>query len=154
MKITEWLAIYGAVLSSIIFIWNIIQSRPRIEVEVVFGMGGVYIFVRNLSAHVVNLAAISIMHRYNKDITLKDKVLHFIKYRRWPVRLGWVSSSLSIYKLSDGCPLSLAARDSHKVFVPNNILLDIFEKSDSKEIIAVVQDKVWNNVYSKIFKYE
>ena len=55
MKITDYLAIYAALLSTFVFFWNVVQSRPRIKVDLIFGVegsgeplrSGIYVFVRN-----------------------------------------------------------------------------------------------------------
>lgn len=64
MKITDYLAIYAAVLSTLVFAWNVAQSRPRFRVDLVHGLetlngkteDGVYIIVRNVSNHDIHLA--------------------------------------------------------------------------------------------------
>jgi hypothetical protein len=156
LKTTDWLAIYGAVLSTVVFIWNAFQSRPRLKVIVVFGLEngvvGAHVSVQNRSPYTIHLSNISILYRYRRA-SLKEWLSHAWEYKRIPRRLGWVSSSLSNYEVSDGCPVTLEARNAHHVLVPETALETIFAKSPERKIIAVAQDKIWNNVYSNVFEY-
>ncbi len=55
MKVTEFLAIYAAGLSTIVFVWNYVRATPRIKVEIISGSDeidgefvfGAYISVKN-----------------------------------------------------------------------------------------------------------
>lgn len=160
MKITDYLAIYAATLSSLIFVWNVLQSRPRIKVDLIFGIegegdnlkSGVYIVIRNLSSHDVHLSSISILYPY-KDIGLKEQFAHAWRFKRIPRRLGWVSSSLSYYSVQSGCPVCLGARKSHQVLITEPVLEEILAKAIHRSLKACVQDQLWNNVYSSAFKY-
>lgn len=156
LKATDWLAIYAATLSTIIFGWNVFQSRPRLKVMVVFGIeehvAGAHISVQNRSPHTINLSNISILYRDRKP-TWKEWFSRAWEFKRIPRRLGWVHSSLSNYQIPDGCPLALEARNSHHVLVPEDTLEEIFQQTEERKIMAVVQDKIWNNVYSDVFEY-
>lgn len=156
MKVTDWLAIYGAVLSTLIFAWNAFHSRPRLKVVTVFGMEdglhGAHISVQNRSPHTVHLSSISILYRY-RETSLKEWLSNAWEYKRIPRRLGWVYSHLSNHSVEDGCPLALEARNSHHVLIPDAVLESIFRDALERKIIAVVQDKIWNNVYSNALVY-
>jgi len=156
LRPTDWLAIYAAALSTIVFAWNVIRSRPRLKVLVMFGfeggVGGASISVINRSPHTVHLAGISILYRYNRP-SLREWAVHAWRFKRLPRRLGWVHSSLSNYEINDGCPHTLEARDSHHVLVPEKILEAIFLEASERKIMAVAQDKIWNNVYSNVFEF-
>jgi len=156
MKQTDWLAIYAAVLSTIVFVWNVLRSRPRLKVVMVTGdeelVFGAYIAVQNRSSHVVHLANISLMYRDHHP-TLGEWLRHAWQFKHIPHHLGWVYSSLSNYQLSGGCPLALAAYDSHHVFVPDHVVRAIISKAGSRELMAVAQDKIWKNSYSNAFTY-
>ena len=159
MKTTDYLAIYAAILSTFVFLWNVLQSRPRIKVDVIFGIegtgddvkSGVYIFVRNLSSHDVHLASIEILYPYT-TVGLKTRLIHAWKYKRLPRRLGWVHSSLSNYSVASGCPVCVEARKSHQVFVPFSSVEKMLADAVNRSLIACVQDQLWNNIYSKRFR--
>jgi hypothetical protein len=99
-----------------VFVWNVFQSKPKIKVDLIFGLdgkgdklrSGVYIFARNLSSHDVHLANFSILYPY-RDVGLKERLIHVWKYKHMPRRIGWVTSSLSNYSIEDGCPICLEA---------------------------------------------
>jgi len=101
LKVTEILAIYAALLSIIVFIWNIRRAIPRFKVEVIFGadkidgeyVSGAYISVKNPSPHAVNLSNISILYPYKKA-NIFELINHALKYKRLPRSVGWVHSSL------------------------------------------------------------
>jgi hypothetical protein len=160
LKITDWLAIYASILSTLIFGWNLLQSRPKIKVDILFGIGsygcenlsGVYIFVRNLSAIDIHLGNISILYPGTKA-RFRERISHIWRFKRLPRQLGWVSSSLSNYLIDSGCPMCLSARQAHKIFIADPILEKIFAGAAHRSLIACVQDQLWNNVYSKAFKY-
>lgn len=160
MKVTEILAIYAALLSTIVFVWNIIRTIPRVKIEVIFGtdkikgeyVSGAYISIKNPSPHTVHLSNVDILYPYKKN-KLIDLVMHTLKYRRLPLSVGWVHSNLSNYEIDDGCPLALEPGKSHGILVPESTLEKIFEDSERKEIKAVVQDQLWRNKYSRKFEY-
>jgi len=95
LKITDYLAVYAAILSSVVFIWNVLQSRPRFKVDLLFGIetvqggttSGVSIVVRNTSSHDIHLAAIGLLYPYIRA-GAKEKLLHLWRYKRWPRRVG------------------------------------------------------------------
>lgn len=52
LKLTEYLAIYAAALSTFVFLWNVLQSKAKVKVDLVYGIEGevtvlnlVYIFL-------------------------------------------------------------------------------------------------------------
>jgi len=159
LKITDYLAIYAAILSTLVFAWNALQSRPRLRVDLIFGIegsgdamkSGVYIFVRNLSSHDVHLSNISILYPY-RTASLKERFAHVWRFRRLPRRLGWVHSSLSNHSVGSGCPVCLEARKSHQVFISEPTLETMLAEANGQAIMACVQDQLWNNVYSGQFK--
>ena len=124
LKLPEFLAIYAALLSTIVFAWNILRTIPKFKVDIMFGTysndgeieHGVYIGIRNPSSHTIHLSSVDILYQY-KDRKLVDLVSHIFKYRRLPRTVGWVHTSLSNYDLKDGCPLALESGKSYNVFV-------------------------------------
>jgi len=156
MKATELLAIYAAILSTVVFAWNVFQSRPRLKVLIVFGIEGqvigAHISVQNRSPHTVHLSNISLLYR-DRQPTWREWLRHAWDFRRIPRRLGWVHSSLSNYAIPDGCPVALDARNSHHVLVPEQTLQEIFRRTGNNLLIAVVQDKLWSSVYSNVYEH-
>ncbi|ASK32878.1 hypothetical protein CEK62_20220 (plasmid) [Alcanivorax sp. N3-2A] len=160
MKLTEILAIYAAVLSTIVFVWNIRRAIPRFKVEIIFGTDevdgelvvGAYISVKNPSSHTVHLSNISLLYPYRKS-GLYERIKHLLKYRRFPFAAGWVHSSLSNYGIDDKCPVSLEPGKSVGIFVPEDVLEKVFEECEERSIKASAQDELWRNKYSGKFEY-
>lgn len=134
------------------------QSRAKVKVDLIFGVegegedlqSGVYIFVRNLSSHDVHLSNLSLLYPY-ASYGLKERFAHLWKYKRFPSRLGWVSTSLSNYSIEDGCPICLGPRKSNSVLISDAKLKEILEDAKTKSLIGCVQDQLWNNTYSSVF---
>lgn len=160
MKLTDYLAFYAAVLSSIVFIWNLIQSRPRIRVRLVTATEskndvfqfGVYICIQNLSSHAVNISHVSLLYETSGSGFL-SRLRHLIKYRRISRRVGWCSSSLSNYGIEDKCPYKVEARDALNIFVPDEAVKSLLSTAKSDNIMAVAQDQLWIDRYSNRLKY-
>lgn len=160
MNATYLLAFYGAFLSTIVFLWNVSRAIPRYKVDIIHGIddeeeqlrSGVYIFVRNPSPQTVHLANVNILYPY-RNTRFADKIWHIVKYRRTPKTVGWAHSSLSNYGVDDKCPLAIEPGKSHKVFVPEEELEEIFKGSTRREIRACAQDQLWRNKYSAVLEY-
>lgn len=157
MKITDYLAIYAAFLSTVVFFWNVIQSRPKIKVDLMFGVGdegaaGAYVIIRNLSSHSVPLSGICLMYQHD-DATFWRRLAHIWRFKRVMRRVGWVHSSLSLYSVECGMPMSLAARSSHSVFLSPAVLELVLAKAKCRTLICKVQDALWKDVYSGQFHW-
>lgn len=161
LKITDYLAIYAAGLSTVVFIWNVLRSKPKFKVRLCVGMEGregkalmgIYISILNSSAYTIHLSNVSILYRYKKPSVLQF-VSHLIRFRRISRSIGWVHSSLSNYDVKDGCPVSIEAGKAHNIFIPQNVLEKVLESAISREIRAVAQDQLWQNTYSKTLKID
>ena len=160
MKITELLSVYAALLSTIVFLWNMRKAIPSYKVEVVFGtdkvdeeyVSGAYISVMNPSAHTVHISNISVLYPFGKR-KIFEMIKHIFKYRRLPLSVGWCHSSLSNYGIDDKCPVALEPGKSIGILVPEDVLEKIFEGSEERAIKASVQDELWRNKYSRKFEY-
>lgn len=159
MKITEILAVYAALLSTIVFAWNMRKAIPSYKVEIVFGadkvddeyVAGAYISVKNPSDHTVHLSNIDILYPFGKR-DIFEKLKHVFKYRSLPLTVGWCSSSLSNYEIDDKCPVALEPGKSIGILVPNKVLEKILEDCEERVIKASVQDELWRNKYSSKFE--
>lgn len=160
MKFTDVLAAYGAVLSTGVFIWNAQRARPKVRVVLTLAVekddkgayqSGVGISVQNPSAHAVHITNISFLYPWSR-VTVLERAKHVIKYRTAPSRMGWCHTALSNYQVSDGCPVSIEPGKSHYVFVERTVLERILEEATHRLLIAVVQDALWRNKYSRPFK--
>lgn len=156
----DYLAIYAAILSTGIAFWNYAQARPRIKVNVIGGMDtstspsqmGAFVYVRNLSSHDVPLSAIVLLFRFGSTSFAK-RVRHLVKYKQLPHTVGWAHASLSNYAVNDGCPTVVAARSSHRIFIPEAVLERIATQSGKRVLMCSVQDQLWNSIYSNHYTW-
>lgn len=157
-KATDFLAIYGAFLSTLVFIWNVSKSKRKISVKLIYGMegdegnfqSGVYVFIQNPSTQVAHISGLSILRPWRKTSLLKT-IVESIKHRRWFSTYGWVHSSLSLYKVDDGCPVSIEPGHSHKILIPDTVIVELLKSAAGRQIMASVQDQLWNETCSKPF---
>jgi hypothetical protein len=161
LKLTEYLAVYAAGLSTIVFVWNLLRAKSRIKVRLIPGTDtvdgetqfGVYIFVQNVSGHAVHLGGVSVLYPY-KVARMSEGLSHLIRFGRLPRTIGWVHSGLSNSNIQDGCPRSLEARQSHRIFISEAVLETLLEDAVRREIRAVVQDQLWRDTYSNKLKID
>ena len=159
MKITEFLAIYAAVISTVVFAWNVTTSRARFSVTLAGGANksgeeyelGVFLSIQNPSLHTVHVNSVSLLYPYRK-ITLYEKIEHLIKYRRVGRYTGWVHNGLIFDDIETGLPVSIDPRQSHSIFIPENVIWEMLGKDGSAVFAAEVQDALWRDKYSEAFE--
>ncbi|UTZ33701.1 hypothetical protein HB762_20740 [Vibrio campbellii] len=155
MKFTEILAVYGAVLSTAVFIWNVFRSIPKFKVDIGYGIeevdgeyvGGAYVCVRNPSSATVHLASVGVMYTTGESSFI-ERLAHMLKHRRFSSTVDWVHVPLFNYGVDSNCPISLEAGQSHHVFIPDDIVKEILSDTDVKKLRGSVQDQLWRNKYS------
>jgi len=156
-KFTEYMALYAAALSTFVFVWNVLRSRPKFRVRLTFGMEkkadgdaqmGVYVLVENTSGQAVHLSNLSVLSRYKKS-TAPEILSYMLKYRRVPYFTDWTFSSLSSEGIADGLPLSIEPYKSHKVFIPQQALEEILRGTKQRQIRIAVYDQLDNITYSR-----
>jgi hypothetical protein len=158
VTLTDGLALYAAVLSTVIFGWEIVRARPKVKVALILGdegsgenaRSGVYIFVRNPSSSPVHVTNISVLYPFQRT-NLKDALEHMFRFRRLPLTLGWTHSSLHFHDVEHGCPVSVEPGKAHQVFMPDSVVEDLLKDAVRRELRAVAQDQLWNNAYSPVF---
>lgn len=160
MELTDYLAVYGAGLSTAIAVWNYFRSRPKVRVLLTFATGGVDgevtggvgISVQNPSTHTAHITNVSFLYSSTVS-TFRDRIKHLVKFKRVPRNHGWCHTALSNYGLSDGCPVSIEPGKAHWIFVPDNVIQKLLSDAISPHVKVVVQDALWRNKYSRKFKY-
>jgi hypothetical protein len=160
MKLTDVLAIYGASLSTGTAVWNYFRARPQVRVVLIFALEtiqgesqhGIGISVQNVSAQTVHISNVSFLYPFRRS-TLRDKLMHLIRFKRIPRDDGWCYSNLSLHGIEDGCPASIEPGKSHWIFVRHEVFDGLLEGARSPRVKAVVQDALWRNTYSKEFEY-
>lgn len=161
LKLTDYLAVYGAALSTLVFVWNARRASPQVRVRVVYTHGmvvdgelknGVGIFIQNPSASTAHVTAVSFVYPL-MNASLFQRIGHLVKYRRSPRRMGWCHSSLQNFGLNVGLPTSIEPAKSHLIFVPGEVIEKLLLNSERRRFIIQVQDALWRNKYSKPFHY-
>ena len=161
MKLTDFLAIYGAVLSTLVFAWTAFRAKPIIKVKVTYASDtvegslqvGVGIAVQNPSSHTAHIANLSILYPF-KSVSIADRLKHIWRFKTLPSRIGYCATSLTLIGVDDRCPVSIEPGQSHLVFISNQRLAEVASRSTDREFIASVQDALWRNKYSKPFRYD
>lgn len=84
VKVTEYLAIYGAFLSTAVFFWNASRARSKIRVRLSSAIEkgpngklthGVGVFVQNPSAHTVHITHVGLIYPW-RAVTFKERAEH------------------------------------------------------------------------------
>jgi hypothetical protein len=160
MKLTDFLAIYGAGLSTVIAAWSYFRTRPQVRVLLIFAFEtiegesqyGIGISIQNISSQTVHISNVSFLYPYGRS-TFLNKLKYLVRFKRIPHDDGWCHSNLSQSGVSDGCPTSIESGKSHWIFVRHEVLEEFLERAKSRRIKAVAQDALWRNTYSKAFEY-
>lgn len=160
MKVTDYLAIYGALLSTAVAFWNAQRAKSKIRVLLTFAIdtfegktqSGLGISVQNPSAHSVHITDVSFLYPL-QTVSVLDRFKHMLEFKRLPRHQGWCHTSLSNYQVEDSCPATIEPGQSHWIFVPSEALERLFTDVKSRRLKAVVQDALWRNKYSKEFEY-
>ena len=160
MKLTDYLAIYGAALSTLVFIWNASRSSPKVRVRLTFALetvngltrSGLGISVQNPSSSVAHISNVSFVYPLRR-VALYERIKHLLFYRRLPIWIGWCHSSLANFELEDGCPTSIEPAKSHWIFVPGDVVERVFADALERKVVVEVQDALWRNKHSKAFAY-
>lgn len=157
LKLTDWLSVYAAVLSTVIFVWKLLQRRPRFKVIVAHGIEGknvgACVIVQNRSSHTVHLAGASVL--YHEHTASWREWLGYVKqFKRIPKRLGWVYVASPTFNVDRSCPVAIQAFDSHRFIIQESIVEEILGKGIDRRLIVVAQDRLWNKAYSNPFYYD
>ena len=159
MQSTDYLAIYGALLSTGVFLWTVSRARSRIKVCPTFAIetkpktkSGLGISIQNPSAHTAHITNVSILYPYRK-VSIKERLQHLWRYKSFPINLGWCNSSLSLHNVEDGCPTSIEPGKAHWIVIDDEVVQKIIKDATKDQLKIVVQDALWRNKYSPKFNY-
>ena len=158
MRLTDFLAIYGATVSTATAVWNYFRAQPQVRVILIFALEniegesqvGLGISIQNVSSQTVHITSVSFLYPFAKS-TFGDKLKRLVRSRRIPRNDGWCYSSLSLHGIEDGCPVSIEPGKSHWIFIRQEMLDGIFKGVQSRRVKAVVQDALWRKTYSNAF---
>ena len=160
MELTEFLALYAAIVSTGMLGWSVYQSRASYKVEVNHALydvreeakGGIAIKALNHSPQAVHLQGFLLIAGNEKTNLLK-KGNHIFPVRNMHI-LGAVEyASLEKYSVDDQCPITLGSGESHIVNIPLEALIEIRKLTNTSKLFACVQDQLGKKIYSKAFDY-
>lgn len=161
MGLTDYLALYGALLSSAVFYWNVRSAKANLRVRIVHSSWqniegefehGIRIEVQNPSMHEAHLNRVTLLYPM-REPRIWDYIKHLWRFRNSPAQVGWCYVSFDLYELEDLCPVTIAAQKSHGVYVPERVLLELEKASIKPELKVMAQDALWRNEYSSAFRY-
>ena len=159
MKLTEFLALYGAVLSTVVFAWNALAARPKYRVRLAFAVetkdgvtqSGLGVSVQNPSSRAVHITGMSFLYPISSP-TWWDRTKHVARYRRLPTELGWCHCGLSLHGIEDGCPVTIQPGASHFIIIPRSDVDRALRDARRRVLKVTVQDALWRNRTSSVFQ--
>lgn len=154
MKLTEYIAIYAALLSTLVFVWNIRNSWPRVTVEIVLGTKendhGVHIFIKNPSSQTVNIQSVSPLFPFQR-LTIIKRLKYVCRFKRFRY-VDWAHGRFDD-EIVTGLPTSIAPQNAHSIFIPDKKIRGMLRRNRATRFAAVVQDALWRNKYSAPFQF-
>lgn len=155
----DWIAIYAAVISTIVFLWNVSLSRAKYTVTLIPGIhgsdddveSGVYLTIRNPSSHKIHITAVSLLYPYKK-VTFIDKLKFVFKYKSIRRYIHWVHTSHIFDDIKTGLPVAIEPRNSHQIFIPDPKLHEMLSDAVEKRFAAEIQDALWRSKYTSPYE--
>ena len=155
MKLTDALAVWGAVLSTLTFVMTVVRARPRVKVNLVGGSENdrpcMYVYVRNVSSHRVRVETITLLYQ-RRRVPAWRRLTDVLRYRRrypYPSWDIWLPSSSDV---ATGCPVFVEPHTSYRCTLPDAAVLEVMEHSSDGRIVAKAQDSLWKDYYSKAYR--
>lgn len=155
-KPIDLISIYAAILSTFVFTWNVLKSKPKVSIELSLGIkendSGVYISIKNPSLHKIKITSISLCYPYKKA-SIKEKLELLLKYKQFRTKAGWIYTHLVFNNVNTELPVTIEPYDAHLIFLPDENIREMLTDAVETIFMAVAQDSLWLNNYSPIFKY-
>lgn len=161
MGVTDWLALYGAILSTGVAGWKIYSAKSKIRVILVVGVQaideqtvehGLNISIQNPSNSNVHVTSVAFLYPHEPD-TIKSFLKQALKYKQFSRHANWCMASASTLNVVDGSPITLEPGKSHDIFVSDQKLRNFFEGKFSQKLKVAVQDALWRDTHSNEFDY-
>ncbi len=155
LKLTDFLAVWGAVLSTLTFAMTVVRARPRLKVNLVAGFENdrpcMYIYARNVSSLRVRIETITLLYRPAR-VPAWRRLIDVLRYRRrypYPSWQIWFPSSRDV---DTGCPVFVEPHASYRCILPDAAVLEVMRNSADGRIVAKVQDSLWKDYHSKAYR--
>lgn len=165
--------VYAAVLSTIVFVWNMRNSKPKFSVEIVHGVDGaenearhgIFIFIKNPSLQKVHIESVALLFPTKDASTLKQfdrnrlgrrgyywNILRRFFKRKYERKYAhWVHTHLVFKNVKTALPVSIESRNSHRIFVPEANLKEMLSEAPNGVFAAMASDALWRRSYSAPF---
>lgn len=160
LELTKYLAVYAAVLSTIVFLWNVKQARSTFRVHLAFAFGhskgetvpGLLVDIQNPSSHTVHLVDVSFITRFKSGIRFKN-IMRFIRSRDPLALSSCFEMRFPPHLIDTGLPVSVQPRASHTIFVPCVTVEKYLVASDDGIIQVAIRDALGRKRYSQKFVF-
>jgi hypothetical protein len=158
MTLTAGLAIYGAVLSTLVFVWNVLRAGGRLRVSLIFGIetpadsgvvSGLYITIANHSGAPVYVTYAGILWPHRK-VTVWHRLAHLARYHNGWRTVGWVHSDTP-KGVDTALPTIVEPGQAHKVFLPHEAFATGLGGWRCDRLRAYAQDALGRNFYSRTY---
>lgn len=161
MNFTSAVAVYGAALSTIVFLWNVHRARSKIRVKIVGssveGGPGVCVSLQNFTSQTLHVTAIWILV---PDHSMRPyglppwpvRVWRMLKYRRFDRYIGWHRYEGMMKNEAAVLPKAIAPGTSHLVHIPAEPLVRALRECNAQGFAALAQDALWRESHSGIYR--
>ena len=85
-------------------------------------------------------------------MTFLEKLKDIVKYKRLQRYIGWVHCGYIFDNIKNGFPVSIEPRNAHEIFILEERIREMLSASKVNTFAAVVQDALWRDKYSPIFR--
>ena len=158
---TLLIAMYGAVISTLALLWNVLRARSRFRVEMIFAAYsapqvreeslGAVVIIKNYSEKPVFVRSVSLLAKC-REFTFLDRIRHLRRFQRWPGRISYLHLMWA-EDIPTGLPREILPGDSHTIFIPDSEIRKICLNNKTYGLRASVQDALGRNRRSEHFEY-
>lgn len=157
MSLTDFLAVWGAGLSTLVVIREVLSSRDKLRVQLVHGVSDelgacAVLFIANPGKRAIMVEYAGYAWPFER-LSFLRKVQQFIRYRNNWSTIGWCHTALSA-KVTESSPLPKLLEPGHSVQIW--IPLASLRRGAGGEpelVIAQVQDALGRNYYSGAVRF-
>lgn len=155
LELTKYLSIYAAVLSTIVFLWNVRQARSTFRVRLAFAFDhfegetvpGLLVDIQNPSSHAVHLVEVSFLTRFMSGTRLKSILSFFRSCDPLSLSSG-IEMRFPPSLVDSRFPASVPPGASHTIFVPCITIEKHLVGLDDRRIQVAIRDALGRRRYS------
>lgn len=155
MRSLDPIALYGAVLSSLIFAWTLWKDRRRISLEMFASFGtrpeggdgeGLLIIVRNHSDRSVQICDVGLAWS-ERDATLRERWTNAWRFQRF-FRVGWRLGGFPLAGQGP-MPITIEGWQSARIWAAGEKALELRELARSRPVAPWVVDGHWKRRFGR-----